>query len=220
MKLKSVAITFCQIILDLIYPRHCAVCSHIIWGYTPTALCSKCIDKPLKPKVVRDDKYIFDEALAVIKYEDEAKRNMIKYKFKGIRYYHKAYAYLMDKATEQRPYYRDALMCCVPVSAKRDRAYSQTRIMAEELSKLWNNRFVPDLLIRCRLVNQLSKMDVPRRKFNIKDSIDLNPYYDVYDKDVVVIDDIFTSGTTANECAKVLKMYGARNVYILCPCYD
>ncbi len=220
MKLKNIIGMFFQIILDLIYPRHCAVCARVIWGYAPVSLCSKCIDNPLKPKVVRDDKYMFDEAVAVIKYEDDAKYNMIKYKFKSIKYYHKAYAYLMDKAAKQRPYFRDAIMCCVPISAMRDRAYSQTKIMAEQLAGMWQSRFIPDLLLRCRLVGQLSKMNVDERRFNIKNSIDLNPYYDVYDKDVVVIDDIFTSGTTANECAKVLKMYGARNVYILCPCYD
>ncbi len=220
MKLKNIIGIFFNMILDLIYPRHCVACARVIWGYTPVSICSKCIDKPLKPKVIRDDKYIFDEALAVIKYEYDAKHNMIKYKFKSIKYYHKAYAYLMDKAVEARPYYRDAIMCCVPISAKRDRAYSQTKIMAGQLAEAWNSRFVPDLLVRCRLVGQLSKMNVAERRFNIRDSIDLNPYYNVYDKDVVVIDDIFTSGTTANECAKVLKMYGARNVYILCPCYD
>lgn len=220
MKLRSISEALCQIVLDLLYPRHCAVCARVIGGNIPIAICSNCIDKPLKPKIVRDSKYIFDEALAVVKYEEDTKSNMIKYKFKSIKYYHKAYAYLMDKAVETRPYYKDAIMCCVPLSAKRDRAYSQTKIIAEHLAEMWNSRFVPELLIRCRLVGQLSKMDVVGRRFNIKDSLDLNPYYNVYDKDVVVIDDVFTSGTTANECAKVLKMYGARNVYILCPCYD
>ncbi len=211
---------FFNVVLDILYPRHCALCGKTICGITDTALCPRCLSKKHTPKVVRDHKFDFSEAIAVIKYDGHARDAMIKYKFKSIKYYAKAYAHILSNLETERPYLRDALMCSVPVSRTRDRAYSQTVLIAEELSKIWDSKFIPDLLKRCRTVGQLSKMKLYQRRFFIKGSIDLNSFYDVYDKDIVVIDDIFTSGTTANECAKVLKMYGARNVYILCPCYD
>lgn len=220
MKFQSCFEVISNIALDLLFPRHCAVCGRTLGGYTEVPLCDLCICKPLKPKVVRDDRYYFTEAVGVLKYEEYVRKAMIKYKFKAIKYYSKAYSYIMNRAISDRPYFKDALMCCVPVSVTREREYSQTKVIAEELNSMWNNTFIPDLLYRCRMVSQLSKMKLPERRFFIKDSIDLNPVYDVYDKDILVIDDIFTSGTTANECARILKMYGARNVYILCPCYD
>lgn len=220
MMLKSFFNGICRTVADLIYPRHCTLCSKTIGGISDISLCKDCIDKTVIPKVVRDDKFMFDEAVCAVKYEDTVKENMIKYKFKGIRYHYSSYVYLMDRAVEQRPYFKDALICSVPMSPSRDRLYSQTELIAEKLSDKWDSRYIKDLLIRKRDLSQLSKMNLAERKFNIKDSIDLNPCYDVYGKDILIIDDIFTSGTTTNECALILKMYGAESVYVLCPCYD
>ncbi len=218
--MKNFFETLSGVILDIFYPRHCALCGKTIMGVTDTALCPRCLSQKHTPKVVRDDKFAFTEAIAVVKYDGNARDAMIKYKFKSVKYYAKTYAHLLSSLLTERPYLKDAIMCSVPVSCTRDRAYSQTVLIAQELSKKWNSKFVPDLLKRRRTVGQLSKMKLYERKFFIKGSIDINSFYSVHGKDVVVIDDIFTSGTTANECAKVLKMYGAENVYILCPCYD
>jgi len=220
MKFQSCFKIISEVLLDLIFPKHCAVCGKTLMGYTKIPLCHICINKPLELKVVRDDNYSFTEAIVVLKYEGAVREAMIKYKFKAIKYYVKAYAYLIGRLAKERPYLKNAVMCCVPVSVTRDREYSQTMLIAQELSSIWNNTFVPDLLYRCRRVSQLSKMKLTERKFFIKNSIDVNPIYDIYGKDVLIIDDIFTSGTTADECARVLKMYGAKDVYIICPCYD
>lgn len=220
MKVTFVFKTISNIILDFIYPKHCVLCGKVLWHYGDSAICESCAAETHICKNVRDDRYYFDEAIGVIKYDGKAKDAMLKYKFKSVKYYAHAYARIMDEATADRPYLRNAVMCCVPVSKRRNRDYSQTKVLSEELSHLWGAHFVPDLLYRSRHVSQLSKMKLPERQFYIKDTIDLNPVYDVYGKDILVIDDIYTSGTTANECARILKMYGAERVFVLCPCYD
>ena len=209
-----------DIILGFIYPAHCALCGKIIMSCGTVAICDKCNGTMPVCKVVRDDRFCFDEAIGVLKYEKAVKDAMLKYKFKSVRYYAGAYAHVMDKATGDRPYLRESLMCCVPVSKSRNRDYSQTEVAARELSELWGAEFVPDLLQRTKPVAQLSKMKLTERKFYIHGSIDVNPCYDIYGRDVLVIDDIYTSGTTANECARILKIYGAERVFVLCPCYD
>jgi len=205
---------------DIIYPKRCAVCQKLLTGYTHTALCPKCLNKSLELKVVRDDRYRFDEAIGVLKYEGAVRRAMIKYKFKSVKYYAKAYAHVMDTAVVDRTYFKDALICPVPLSVTRERDYSQTLLIARELASMWNSELIEDLLIRCAHVKQLSKMRLPERRFYIKGAMDVNPRHDIYGRDILIIDDIFTSGTTANECANVLKLHGADSVYILCPCYD
>lgn len=220
MKIQHLFKMFSHIILDFIYPRHCAICSRTVTACGGVAICSKCRDMTPVCKVVRDDRFFFDEAIGVLKYDSTVKDAMLKYKFKSVRYYAGAYAHVMNKATADRPYLKQTLMCCVPVSKSRNRDYSQTEIIARELSVEWGIDFIPDLLCRTKPVAQLSKMKLPERKFYIHGSIDVNPCYDVYGKDVLVIDDIYTSGTTANECARMLKMYGALHVFVLCPCYD
>ena len=209
-----------NIILDFVYPKHCIFCGKLITAYNNMAICGGCKDKEFTCKYVRDDRYHFDEALAVLKYEGAVKNAMLNYKFKSVKYYADTYAYIMDKATKDRDYLRQAIICPVPLSKYRVRDYSQTELLAKELSALWNTPYTPDLLYRSRPVSQLSKMKLPERRFYIRGSIDVNPQYDVYGKDVLIIDDIYTSGTTADECARILKTYGAERVFVLCPCYD
>lgn len=209
-----------DVLAVLLYPKKCVVCQQSISSLGKIALCDKCSASLPKTKVVRDDRFFFDEAIAFIPYEASAREAMIKYKFKSVKYCYKAYAHIISLAEKERPYLKGAVVCPVPVSKTRDRDYSQTDLIARELADIWESRYIPDLLYRCRVVSQVSKMKLFERKFYTSGSIDVHPRYSVYGKDVLVVDDILTSGTTANECARVLKIYGARNVYILCPCYD
>ena len=209
-----------EMLLDLIYPKRCAVCQKMIGGYTDTALCPSCREEHFSTKVVRDDKFYFDEAIGILKYEGEVKSAMIKYKFKSAKYYAKAYAHVMNRAGYEREYLKDAVMCCVPLSRARDREYNQTCLIAKELSAMWGSEFISDLVVRSKAVGQISKMNLQDRQFFVTNSFDINSRYDIYGKDILLIDDILTSGTTANECAKMLKINGAENVYVLCACYD
>ena len=220
MWLKSFFKKLYYIIVELLYPKHCAVCDKHLLMFADIPLCSECALVKHVPKCIRDDKYSFDEAVCALKYEGEVRNVFHKYKFENIKYYAKAYAYFMDKATEDRKYMRDAVICPVPLSSGRDRLYNQTAVIAKELAARWDTENVEELLYKSREINPLSQMKLPERRFYMEDAISVNPECRVSGRDVLLIDDIFTSGTTAGECAKVLKAYGARKVYVLCACYD
>lgn len=209
-----------DIILDLLFPKHCIICDKTVFEFTDVALCRNCLGKEQTPKYIKDDKFIFDEAVCVLKYQDVVKDVMLRYKFKSIKYYSKAYAHLMIEAVKDREYFKDALICSVPLSAGRDRPYNQTAVIAKEIADLWQSEYIEDLLLKCREVKPLSKMKLPERRFYIEGAFSVNPKYGIFGRDILLIDDIFTSGTTAKECAKTLKMYGANKVYVLCACYD
>ena len=204
---------------DLVFPKQCVLCQKSLMNYSDTAVCLSCLKRPPEPKVVRDDRHAFDEAVGAAEYVGFVKDAMLKFKFKSVRYYAKAFAFLIDRASADRPYLKDALMCSVPLSKSRDREYNQTALIARELAAMWGSDFKEDLLRKCHEGRPLSKMKLPERKLHIKNAIDVNPVYDIYGKDILVIDDIYTSGSTADECAKTLKMHGASRVYILCACY-
>ena len=102
------------VVAELLFPKHCAICGRHLLMFADVALCPKCISVKLEPKCVRDDKFAFDEAVSVLRYDGEVKSALRRYKFSNIKYYAKAYAYLMDKATEDRMYLRDAVICPVP----------------------------------------------------------------------------------------------------------
>ncbi len=220
MWLKSFFKKLCSAAIDLIYPKHCVICRKHILEFTEVPICTKCKSLSYTSNCVKDDKYVFDEAVGALKYEDGVRETMRKYKFQDIGYYAGAYAYFMDKATENRTYFREALICPVPLSSGRTRSYNQTALIARELAAMWNSEYNEELLYKSEEIKPLSGMKLPERQFYIEGAIAINPEYCVSGKDILLIDDIYTSGTTTNECARILKSYGARKVYVLCACYD
>ena len=169
---------------------------------------------------MRDDRYLFTEAFGVLKYEDNVRLTMLKFKFSGLEYYGYTFAERMSLYQDAFPYLKTSVLCCVPISESREREYNQTQIIANHLGNMLDNECVSDLLYKARDIKPLSKMTRTQRRMSIKGAFAVNPKYDLMGRDVVVVDDIFTSGTTANECARVLRAAGAKNVYIACACYN
>ncbi len=163
----------------------------------------------------------FDKAIGALKYEGTVRKSMHKYKFKSCKYYSTAFAKYMYDAFGNFSYFDNCVICCVPVSRSRNRAYSQTEEIAAEFCRLLgNDEFIPDLLIKTKDLAPLSSMNRVQRANSVNGVFDLNPLYSVCGKNIVIIDDILTSGATADECAAVLKMYGAMSVFVVCACYD
>lgn len=163
---------------------------------------------------------MFDEAAGALKYEGSIRNSMLKFKFESVKYYGSTFARVIYDTLGSSYIEDDVIMCCVPSSPSRDRKYNQTLVIAEELAKMYNVRLIADLMYKQRDLPPLSKMNVNERKINISGAFNVNPVYNIRNKKVIVIDDIYTSGTTANECAKTLKAYGAQWVGIICACYD
>lgn len=210
-----------NILLDLIFPKKCLFCSRTVENFGSVAVCPKCSALKPVPKIVRGDGFMFDEAVGILKYEGPVRSAMIKYKFNSVKYYGKAFAECIMKTAEQLPYLRDAVMCCVPISPSRDRAYNQTELIASELAAgLSGISLASDLLYKAKDISPLSKMNIAERRLNIRGAFGVNPEYDICGKNIIVVDDIYTSGTTAQECARALKACGAQRVYIVCACYD
>lgn len=109
------------------------------------------------------------------------------------------------------------LITSVPLHPKRqkDRGFNQAEMMAQEVSRQQDIPYL-NLLIRTRhTVNQASLHDKEKRLSNLKDIFELDQKIElqlIKDKSIMIIDDVTTTGTTLNECAKVLKKYGAKTV--------
>ena len=211
---------FENLIYDTFCPRHCVRCARVINDFRPVALCADCEKLKTVPKIERSDKFAFDGVAAALKYDDNVRWAMLKYKFKSCKYYGAAFEKCMADAFGDYPFFKDSLVCCVPVSRSRNRAYSQTAVIARELCRLLDLPFAEDLILKVKDIAPLSSMTREQRIFSIKGVFDVNPSYDIFGKNIVVTDDIFTSGSTANECALTLKSHGASSVWVACACYD
>lgn len=97
---------------------------------------------------------------------------------------------------------------------KRWREFNQAEILAQGLAKqvklpVWN------CLQRIRETETQTHLDRRQRQKNMHNAFRLAKGYEVSDNHYLMIDDVFTTGSTVNECARVLKQHGAQKVDIL-----
>lgn len=220
MKILSLFDNISNFAKDIIFPRRCIYCERTIKNFKKLSVCPSCESIKAFPKVVRDDRFLFTEVFGVLKYDGAVRNAMIKFKFKSVKYYGYTFAQRMYMFADSFPYLKTGIMCCVPISGSRGRAYNQTEVIATHLAEMLGKECISDLLYKARDIKPLSTMNRKQREFCIRGAFGVNPAYDISGKDVVVVDDILTSGTTANECARVLLAAGAKRVYIACACYD
>lgn len=107
------------------------------------------------------------------------------------------------------------LLAAAPISKKRlrKRGYNQAALLAKELSHLCEIPFAPDALIKTRETKAQHDLSAKDRRTNLADSFQASPI--VAGKRVLLIDDVFTTGSTANEAAKTLLVAGAEKVDVL-----
>jgi len=103
----------------------------------------------------------------------------------------------------------------VPMHPKRlrERGYNQSSLLARELGKLTNLPVVDDCLIRQRHAPpQARTSNVDERRSNIADAFTCRDHR-LRDKQVLLLDDVATSGATLDACAAALKASGAISVW-------
>jgi ComF family protein len=95
------------------------------------------------------------------------------------------------------------------------RRYNQAAILAQALRSAGGPPVVPDALLRTRRTQPQGKANREARRRNVAAAFQLKPGFDVRGKRIVLVDDVFTTGATAAECARVLKRRGAARVDVL-----
>jgi ComF family protein len=99
----------------------------------------------------------------------------------------------------------------------RERGYNQSELIAKGVSNATGIKVIGDLLIRTRNTETQTKLNFEERKENVKDAFFINVKYKnfIIDKKAIIVDDVITTGSTINECAKVLAIAGASKVFAL-----
>jgi competence protein ComFC len=111
--------------------------------------------------------------------------------------------------------FQDFVIVPVPLHKKRQRmrGFNQAELIAEEIGKNNGLEVVNDALIRG--INTKSQVDLQKgeRRENIKGAFTVSDTAKMKRKKVLIIDDLFTTGSTLNECARVLKRSGVKEVW-------
>lgn len=170
--------------------------------------------------------HIFDKGISLFKYDDMLKESIYRFKYQGMKIYGSYYAKELAGrfANEISSWNADAVIA-VPIhkSRLRKRGYNQAQIIAKELVKNINSgiekKLIIDdnLLVRTKKTVPQKELDVWQRKKNIENAFKVSENVVEYKK-VILVDDIYTTGCTIDECARVLKEAGVLEVYFVTLC--
>lgn len=105
----------------------------------------------------------------------------------------------------------------VPLHPKRlrERGFNQALSLARFVSRLHSIPLDRNNLVRARWTHTQVGLSEHKRKKNVKDAFAVKKEENFQNKHILLVDDVYTSGSTVDECAKVLINAGARTVQIL-----
>jgi ComF family protein len=129
----------------------------------------------------------------------------------------------LQSMLQQLPYLKkicqNAVLVPVPLHPTkfRERGFNQSKVFAQVLQKTLNaNIGIEEILIRTRFTESQTTLSRALRKQNIRNAFALSPNIKLdFDKKYILVDDVFTTGSTANACAKVLKKAGIPTIELI-----
>ena len=222
--------------LDILCPRTCPMCDKIISRHEN--ICTTCHSKFVyihEPKCKKCGKELRDEAkeycadcsvkkhyfklnVAVFVYSDMVSKSLYKFKYHNRRTYARFYGEAIAKhcANDIRRWNPDVIVP-VPIHYKKriKRGYNQAALIARELGKEINIYVDEKYLYRVVNTRPMKELNKTTRKKNVENAFKIYKNVVKYKK-IILVDDIYTTGSTLDACAKALLGAGASEVFCIC----
>ena len=198
---------------ELIIPSEpsCASCSRPIRSGKVESICAPCMQHPPAHSGI---------AAATI-YSEPSRKLILAFKHGGKIGLAPHLARLIDaRLLEKDKSSERTLIVPVPLHRWRlwKRGYNQAALLASELAKLGRGKLVVDGLVRSKPTPTLGGLGRRARERTLKGAITVNPRRAelLQSRDVILVDDVLTSGATTDACVKALLKAGAHSVRIAC----
>lgn len=231
---------FLESLLDTAFPAHCAACGETVDDSGYPSVCRSCVPRIQlieSPKCLTCGFPFFGDtesrghcmhcehlqpefgqgwSVALFRGPVRALVHALKYEdgFWALRDLRR----LFEAAPELFAFIEGAILVPVPLHPckQRDRGYNQSELIVEELCRSASGVGAKDLL--CRPVDTESQTKFNRRERirNLKNAFSLRRNRAIYPAQrYIIVDDVFTTGSTLNACAAALRRAGARRVDVL-----
>lgn len=218
--------------LNLIFPRHCPCCDEIT--YDNEMICEECHEKLIKLLLQGDickkcglprqectckrRVFLFNGITAPFRYQDEAARGVLNIKkHKSIENAEFFADFMTDNLQSTFGDVRFDIVTNVPMLPKEDREkdFNHSKILAKLVSSNINVKY-ENLLIQTKKRKSQHTLEYNERISNVKGIYKTKGKIDLEGKNILLVDDIKTSGASLNECAHELLLAGAEGVWCLC----
>ena len=150
-----------------------------------------------------------------LQYEGIIRRLILKYKFKEEAYLYKTFVnfLLKNKKLFEKIKKYDTIIP-VPISKKRYkiRGYNQSELIGKELAKKLKINIETEYLFKVKNIIEQSKLSKEERTKNIQGVYKLINKEKLENKKILLIDDVYTTGSTVNECSKILRKANPKKI--------
>ena len=213
---------FLEKALNFIFPPVCGICGKIGEKY----LCEKCKKELITSNMFLNQLDIYskenlnyiNEHFYLFSYEGIIREIILKYKFEDQPYLSNTISeFFINNEKLYGFFEKYDIIGAVPISKarKRERGYNQSELVVRKISELGLIHFEPHILEKVKNNKPQSSLNKKQRVENVKNVYKIQNRQRINEKKVLLFDDIYTTGATANECAKVLKQAGSKTVGII-----
>lgn len=224
-------------IADIFFPRVCLVCGKVLKeGKRICDECSTNIKIITEPKCIKcgralcsdeniycedcvDKKHFFEQGISLFEYSGEFQKVMYRFKYDNAREY--ADYYGMKTAEIYGNTFTEwgiDVIIPVPMYIKKKvaRGYNQAEVFAKKVAQYTKIPLDTKSLIRRKSTLPQKELADEMRRLNLSNAFALDTSQIAEYKKVLLVDDIYTTGSTIDACAKLLRRAGVEKVYFLC----
>jgi len=198
----------CMAEIRLVMPPYCLLCGDPAYGELPNAyFCQAC----------RKQKPFFDCARSAAVYTGLIKEMILDFKYRGAIWLSPDLGQLMFACLRTHfsaPDIDGVTYVPLHKTRERERTYNQSFLLANEIAGRLNGK-ASDYLERVQATTSQTHLTSAGRADNVKNKFAVKKEHNLAGQRILLVDDVMTTGATVNECARVLKNGGAREVLVL-----
>lgn len=167
----------------------------------------------------RENQPEFKIARAVGPYENDKLRKAVKvFKFLCRRYMSVKMGNMMAAVVIEEPgFWPIDIITPVPISkgSFKQRGFNQAELLAKQISKVIKKRMYPHLLVRIKETPSQTELTKEERERNLLCAFKANEPGKINGKNILLVDDVYTTGSTIKECTRILMEAGAQSVAVI-----
>jgi len=190
-------------------PPFCALCSRHLPHYTDDGLCGSCRGQPRH----------YDRAWGSCQYNEPMSLLLHSFKYGGRTSLRRTFLELMTSFIDTYHVPLEQFDAVCPIALHpvrlRERGFNQSELLSEGLCRHYGLTHKPHLLVRKQATQTQALLDQKQRWTNLEGAFRINPSEIPGDKSILLVDDLLTTGATADAAAASLKEAGAAYVGVL-----
>lgn len=195
----------CEKDIQWILPPHCPRCGQPFPRGSTSHLCSDCLRQRLS----------FDWGRAVAMYQGVLAEAIQRFKYQGEVNLAGPLGWFWNKVNLEGLTFEAIIPVPLHPSRLRERGFNQSLLLGKTLGKIHHKMVLAGALRRIRNTIPQVQLDHSEREKNVRGAFAVRNQEEIMDKRVLLVDDVFTTGATVNECARVLKKAGAKEISVL-----